>query len=113
MNFRIYPITCLITFLLATTALSQSNSPETTVVPSSSEISTITEDNTNTVDEHPSIKEQLRDKLANLVVEVIHSIFHDIQTSLGLPEVPLDSTGDFLAFMESIITDMADNTLKE
>jgi hypothetical protein len=113
MNLRTFSIACLITFWLATTALTQSNSLETTVVPASSEISTITGDNPGTVDELPSIKEQLRSELAQLVVEAIHNFFRDFRTSLGLPEVLLGPIGDLLTFLESMIIDMVENVLKE
>jgi hypothetical protein len=49
--------------------------------------------------------------MAQVFVGMIHDLFVNLRTSLGLPAVPTDPTTDFLAILESTVTGVVTNSV--
>ena len=50
-----------------------------------------------------TIKLGIRSTMAQVVVGMIHSVFTDLRSQLGMPAIPTDPTTDFLTILETTI----------
>lgn len=113
MNHRAWSLAFVMMLVLSATAWSQSNSPSTTGTADVPGVLTTAAADAATTAGQLGIKKQLRSELAQLIDSIIHGLFSDVRTSLGLPAVPADPTTDPIAILESAVTDALNNVLTQ
>ena len=95
-------IVCLTMLVLIPAAWGQSNGLDSTDTSAVANASTDTATQPAS-DLRQAIRQELRSSLAQVIVDMIHQLFGNLRTILGLPAVSTDPTTDPLAILESAI----------